>query len=307
MRPNLCCLGILSTLLLLCWSPTAHAQTTSRKKPGPYDRVANGADYVALGQMKEVVGQLLAIEGEQQLTIKVEYPALAPKGRSTTITVSSSTGKPRGSNNAAVAAQKLFMDQLRLQAQFLKGMEQVLKIRNPIQQQQHRDKLLANLQTQQMKLAQKQAKLASGSSGGVSAGTSSRTTMKVVTASVEFQLPLVDKLRVAKAFLPVRLDAEGKVISYTAEELRKQGDPKMPGFRAGIDELQPVQLVRVYLAPSKAVEKGKTKDKSKKEMVDEDVDLPPEKDYRPQARMVLILTAPEPTAKAAKKKQKSAQ
>jgi len=302
MRPWAWMAFLLGILLLVPPSP-ALGQKKSRKKPGLFDREASAQDYVALGKMKEVVGQLLSVGAAGQMTVKVEYPILVPK--SMTTRTSSSSAKRRGNSNPAVLAQKQLQAQLHLQQQALKGLHHVLTIRNPLLQRQQLDKLLADLQAQQAHLANQQTKLFAGSAGAASGGSSTRTSLKVVTASVQFQLPLGEKIQVARAVAEPRFDSDGKVIPYTAAELRKKHDPSMPGFRADRADLAPVQLVRIYVGASKAVQKGKVLPK-KEELDEEEIMDAPDQENRPQVRMVLILSEME-TAAAAKATKKNKQ
>jgi hypothetical protein len=295
MRRTILCIGLASGMLL---SSSASGQKTSRKK-NPYDRLATPEDYVALATMPEVIGTLLSVDGSQEVTLKVEYPIVVPRSQSAKPRTTSSSSKSRtAAARAAAAVQRQLQGQLRLQQQMLRGLDQVVKIKNPVQQHQHLQKLLTSLQSQQIKLAQQQVQPLGTTSGKTvphtsSSGSSSHSSTKVVMASVQFALPLADKTRVARAVLEVRRDNDGKIIPYKADELGKMRDPKMPGFRADLADLQVGQLVRIYLGKSKATAKNKAPARTDStEAANDSVN----EDTRPPVRMVLILSDVDTTA-----------
>jgi hypothetical protein len=274
---NCCfCLGLAVGLLL--GTTVAHAQNDPpKKKKDDHNRIADEADYKALAKYKEVVGRLLSLDVRsdakdgiaQQMTLKVEYPVLELK-----------PGKSL--NNPQV--QKQIQAMLRQQQQAQREYQKILKIRNPYQQQQRLMQLLNRLMMQQ---ASAQGK----------ALDPRNSPFRTVTYSVTFELPIRDKVKVARVKLPVEYDDKGNVIEYTKEELKKKKDPDMPGYKATMDDVEPGQLIKVYLAKPKSAEKKK--DKAKDNTADKDAektkDETPPEEYRPEVRMILILTDADPS------------
>jgi hypothetical protein len=304
MRKCSLCLGLLAGLLLVASISRAQDNPRPKKKnKDDHSRVASDDDYKALGKYKEVVGRLLSLDANldpgqegkdgltQQMTLRVEYPALELK-----------PGKSL--NNPQM--QKQIQALLRQQQQAQREYQQILRIRNPIQQQQRLMQLFNRLMQQQANAAQK-------------AMDPRNSPFRTVTFSVTFDLPIREKVKVARAKLDVEYDDKGNVIEYTKEELKKRKDPDMPGYKATFDDLQPGQLIKVYLAKPKSAEKKKEKakddakageaaDKAKAaDLLKPDVKDPAAKDkekskdetppeeYRPEVRMILILTDADPS------------
>jgi hypothetical protein len=151
-----------------------------------------------------------------------------------------------------------------------------LQIRNPV----NRSQRLAQLAT---KMQQVQA-LANAAA----------TTL----AYKQFDMEGIDKLVVRRLSLPLEYDNKGYPKKYSKEDLdRLKGkDKTLPGYEAGLLDLQASQTVQCYLAKSTPAKKGA------KEVVDPE-QKPAKKDGKdkqagdrpadlPQVRMIVILAEP---------------
>jgi hypothetical protein len=280
MRKLCPCLGLLAGLLLLAPAVPGQDQQPKKKKDDSHSRTATPEDYAALGHMKEVVGRLLSLDATadakqglgQLLTLKVDYPTLEPK--------------------SAQALQKYMQNRLRQEQQAQREYQNILRIRNPARQQQRLEQLLARLEQQ-----------------ANTARDPRQSPLKTVTNSVTFELPVRADVKIARAYVAVEYDDKGEVKQYTAEELKKKRDPHMPGYTAQLDDLQPGQMVKVYLSRPKSADKKnpKAKDQGKPEAGAKEkaggagdqgpaAAEPPPEESRPEVRMVLILSEPDPSA-----------
>jgi hypothetical protein len=312
MRHVLACLGLLAATLVLAGPADGQGQPPAKKKAraGKYDRMATDQDYTALSRMKEAVGRVVSLDGSQQLTLKVEYPSLELKNPSARTAASTAN------------LQRQFQNNLRREQQLMVQYQQALAVRNPAQRQRRLNQVLARMQALLL-------------TGAVPAGSVGRNgPYKVVNASVQFQLPIMDNVKVAQVHLETQYDDKGNVVQPSPEELKKRKDPNMPGYTAKMEDVATDDLIKVYLGKSKAAEAAaqKAKDKGKAEAKDkaEAADAAPDKpaaakdkaaaapkeaakapivldkadadvapapaaeDTRPQIRMILILVDPDP-------------
>jgi len=166
-----------------------------------------------------------------------------------------------------------------------------LQIRNPV----YRSQRLAQLAT---RMQQVQA-----------LGNGAASTL----AYKQFDMEGIDKLVIRRLNLPFEYDEKGYPKKYSKEDLdRLKGkDKTLPGYEAGLLDLQTSQTVQVYLAKSKPAQKDA------KAAVDPEQTLPKKdgKDKQgdrpadlPQVRMIVILAEPPDSAAnqnppARKKKQ----
>jgi hypothetical protein len=304
MRKLAVCCGIVLGLFLNVPAAPAQDPPPKKKKDDSHSREATEQDYKALGHTKEVVGRLLSLDVNpdakeglgQKMTLKVEYPTLELK-----------PGKA-----GQMAVQRQLQNLQRQQQQAQRDYQRILRIRNPYQQQQQLAQLLNRLQVQQQQQAN-------------AAANPANSPYRTVTTSVTFELPIQQKVKVARVKLPVEYDDKGNVVEYTKEDLKKKKDPSMPGYTAKMEDVEPGQLLRVYLARPKpaakkkddpkadAADKEKAADAGKAELKAEvakdkaaakDVakdkekakdETPPEA-YRPEVRMILILTDADPNS-----------
>jgi hypothetical protein len=270
-------LGFLVGTLLLTQAVPAQKKNVLPQN-NPNYRQATDQDYVALAKAKEVVGHLLTIDGTQQMTLRVDYPTLELKTQNGNLPNRGSNAQRQIQNqlrqvDRALARQQQGLTRaelgfLRLQQTFLKQYLQILKVKNPAQQQQRYQQLVATTQLQEMQLMQQlaQAAAATGQMPNVNLANinlnAQNSPYKVVTATAEFALPIMDDIKVARTTLEIEYDDKGKVIQYTAEELKKKKHPNMPGYTAKREDALPGQLVKVYLGKSKAI---LAKEKAKEE------------------------------------------
>jgi hypothetical protein len=287
MRVILATLALVAGSTLLCSAATGQDNPPPKKKDRIKSREATPDDYKALGKMREVIGRLLSLDGSQQLTLKVDYPALEPKNKN---------GAPNDPYQRVIQAQS------RQQQQAQREYQRILAIRNPIQRQQRLDQFFARQQA----IAQQQANAALDPR---------KSPYKVVTSSVTFQLPIKENVKVARAKMELEYDDKGQIVEYTKEELQKKRDKDMPGYTAKFEDLQPGQLLKVYLhLKSKTADKDKAqakepvKDAIKEalEKADGKVEAGKAKDKAtdaattdvnpPEVRMILILTDADPNS-----------
>jgi hypothetical protein len=227
-----------------------------RKKGNERSRAATEQDYAALASQKTAMGRLTSMDGSQQLTLKVEFQTLEAK------------------DNAALLNQKLARSQVLQQQQAVREFQRIQRIRNPWVRDQRMQALVARLQAQQANAAFDPR----------------NSPFRTVTASVTFQLPIVENLKVARSQPEVEYDDKGQVIEYTAEELKKRRDPDMPGYSAKVDDLRAGQLVTVYLGKHKPAARDKEKNIDGPKDKEKPKDIAAAEESRPEIRMILILT-----------------
>jgi hypothetical protein len=241
MRSILLGVGLLLGLLLLAGDVNGQRKKGGKRKDQTRERVATDEDYVALGYYKEVFGKLLELQENKSMKLKVEYQLLEPKDPS-------EMPKVKGKGQKQIQQQ-------RLQQQLLREYQKILNAKNPYDQLVRLQQFQNRVMALQAADAQKQFQAALDPRNNP---------FKPVKYSVEFELPIVPDVRVARATLPVEYDDKGNVVEYTKDELKKRKDPKMPGFTAKFEDLQVGQIIKVYLRKpkkTKATDKDKDKDK----------------------------------------------
>jgi hypothetical protein len=313
MRNVMACSGLLTALFLLGGEASAQdAQKPKKDQAATDSRKATADDYKELAKKKEVTGRLLSLDGSQQLTLKVEFTTSAPKD-------------PFAQPSPQTAqAQKQLQKESFKQQQLMQQLARAQRIRNPTIRQQKVALITAQLQTLQAQQAQQAATISNDPSNAP----------QKVTKTVEFQLPIVEKVKVAKAKLDPDYDDKGKLKEPTPEELKKKKSPDMPGYKATMDDVQPGEQITVYLGKSKAEEEKANKEKAKakekaapadaaknkvaaevkdkaaagpqdaakgkvevgKEKEKAKEAVASEEENRPQVRMILILSAPDPAS-----------
>lgn len=280
---SVCVTGLLGLLLLL--PQDAQGQKKEKKVEA---EPATAQDYTALNQVKELEGRLLVIEPTgKTLTVRVEFkhlePNLADKGKA---------GKKGDLNN------QQYQNFLRQQQQFYREYDQILRIKNPAQQQQRMQQLWAKMQMQAAKANFK---------GAFPGAMPAKDAFKVVTTAKQYEFEAVGEVHVARFKLATEYDDKGNIKQYTADELKKLKDTLLPGYKAKFEDLEPGQLVKLYLVRPKPAAKDKdTKPAAKEERKDEkgetkpgdtvpNVAITPGPDNRPQVRMILIESDPDPS------------
>ncbi len=247
MRKFFTCMGLFGALFLLAVAAPAQDKNRPNRPNNTIDkRIASAGDYVALAPMKEIQGHLLTFDGKV-LTVRVEYQSLELKDQF-------------NQNNRA--GNRAYQQMVRHQQQMMRDYENVFRARTPAQQMQRMQQFMFRLQSG--------AYAGVGGQGNMLAN----SPFKPVMHAVDFELPIVDELRVTKATLSVEYDDKGNVVQYTAEELKKRRDPVQQGFGAKVEDVQVGMLVKLFLTRSKVKEDAakarEEKIKQEKEKAKED-------------------------------------
>jgi hypothetical protein len=272
MRKLFACMALLLTVCLLLPSEAEGQKKPGKKGKKPSSEPATAQDYAALAQYKELVGVLMNIEPTTKtMSIKVEHQHLEPN-------------TPKGGKNNTTAKANLQMQrQLQQQQQFAREYQQILRIRNPLQQQQRMQQLMARMQLQQFK-------------GMNLKNLPQNNPFKVVTSFKEYELEPVGDVKVARSQMGVVYDDKGNVKQYTPEELKKLRDPVMPGYKAKFEEVEPGMTVKFYLTAIKSSGQKKPATTGK-DAGDEGGKVlgAAAEENRPQVRMILIQSEVDPS------------
>jgi hypothetical protein len=182
------------------------------------------------------------------------------KAGSVTFTIEASRVEPNP--DAANQNQKL-------QQQMVQQYKKILAIKNAVQQQQAMMAFQAQLQQMQ-----------------AAGGANVPNMWRVVKTSKDYEVGVLDKLKVARSTVEQKFNDEGEPIKVTAADLKKMKSPDISGaFIASADDLKPGLTVKLYLIPPK---KAKKTDSARS---DDKGDPTPANPLagRPQVRMVLII------------------
>jgi hypothetical protein len=227
MRRLFVCFGLLAVLPVL-WPSEAAGQKPKKNTPKLED--ATDEDYAAIRKLKDISGTLTAFDPEAKtLTLRYEYQTYEPIPLKP---------NPR--------AGQQYNNLLRTQQRLMNDYQQILRARNPAQQQRRMQRWMLDYQRFQQQAAQM----------GVQAK------YKTVAHAKEFDFDVSAEVKVARSKPPMEYDDKGNIKEYTKEELKKMRDPDMPGYTARIDDLQAGQTVKLYLGKPKA---KKSSSPSKKE------------------------------------------
>jgi hypothetical protein len=268
-------LGALGAVLLaiVLWVPagTEGQEKKDKKKSGVVVEEATPQDYEALGKTKQITGTIAAVDVKAgTMTLTVEWQHWEPKNNNS---------NPKGTN----------ANVLKYQQQIMREYQQAMAAKSPIQQQQ----ALMRLQQTMLQLERQV---------GISAANFQKM-FHIVKSSKDFDLEVMDTLKVARATLEPKIDeTTGEFIKLSDEDLKKLKSPDVSGgYTASPDDLKVGQGVKLYLSPPK---------KKKDDTTDKDADKTEagSKVALPQVRMVLITSEPdpppEPKTKNEKKKKK---
>jgi hypothetical protein len=252
--------------------------TKSKDKDKVAKQETTADDYQNLATLKDVTGKIASVDvtaGTMTLTIEWSYM------------------EPNKNFNAAGANQKLTQQQQQVQNDY----DQIMRAKNPVQRQQAMSRLQTHLQQLQNSAANMQ------------------NMFKVAKSSKDFDLEVMDPVKVARAKLPVQYDSEGEVVKYTDEQLKKMKSADISSaYTAAPEDLKVGQQVKLYLNPPK--EDKKKSDPAGDKKTDAGGDAQDSKDKTAPAtppaaltrvRMVLILeeaSPPDPDDSAKKKKKK---
>ncbi|MBV9123412.1 MAG: hypothetical protein JO112_08655 [Planctomycetes bacterium] len=269
-------------LVLALAIPTSAAPRNKKKvhlKPAPNAVEAQAADYQALEQLVQVEGKLLAVPDDENLTLEVAYQSLLPQ------------------NNRKGENAKQMEQLLREEQQLQREQEQILTTTNPRQRQRRLEDLSRRMQRLETRRQQ--------------------IHLRATTEHIDFDLPARAEVKVRTLDLPPKYDDKGNPSNYTPQELkdRKGSNPKLPGYESLWDNLQPGQMVRIYVAKPKKKPAAKEEDKEKKDsnpgedkkdskldQILSTPDQPQGKDQanieKPEITMVVILKEVPPKEKA---------
>jgi len=226
MRRLFVCFGLLALLPAL-WPSEAAGQKQQKNTPKLED--ATDEDYAYVRKLKDVSGILTALDPETKtLTLRVEYYTYEP------IPLKPNPRANQQYNNLVRQQQRLINDY-----------NQIMRAKNPAQQQQRMQKYGLDLQRFQQLAAQM----------GVQAK------YKTVAHQKELDFDVSPEVKVVRSKPPMEYDDKGNIKEYTKEELKKMRDPDMPGYTARIDDLQAGQTVKLYLGKPKAKKGSSTSKK----------------------------------------------
>ena|ERR1700722_291872 len=210
-------------------------------------------DYANLAQAKEIVGKIAELDTKaSSLTFTIEWSHMEPDP-----------------NVAGNQNQKL----LQQQQQLMKRYSKIMAMKNPVQQQQQMAQFQAQVQQFQ------------------AAGNANLANMfRAVKSSKDFELGVMDNVKVARVKLEEKYTEEGELIKFTKEEIKKMKSPDMPGaFTAPFEDLKPGFAVKLYLSPPKKQDAKKSSDST-----EENKSASNPLASRPRVRMVLILDDSSP-------------
>ncbi|MFO0967435.1 MAG: hypothetical protein U0793_17890 [Gemmataceae bacterium] len=247
---------VLSGLVLVCLLYSgADVDAQKKDKKGKMDvPTATPEDYKALASVKELTGKLMVANtgsaGAGSITFRLEIQHLEPnpayKG-------------PKGPTGSAAYELNRRYDQV------MRDYAEVARARTPLEQQRR----LMNLQRDMARLQQDMARMMAKSSTPPKAGKNDPSNpFRVATTSKDYEFDLSDKLVVRWNQPPFQYDDKGEVKTYTKEELAEMRgkDPKIPGYKAKIEELLAGQTVKIFLNPPPKKTKPKD-DKAKDDKV----------------------------------------
>jgi hypothetical protein len=155
------------------------------------------------------------------------------------------------------------------QQQLMQQYNKIMAIKNASQRQQAM--MLFQAQLQQLQAA---------------GGANVPNMWRVVKTSKDYEVGVLDKVKVARSKVEQKFNDEGEPIKVTAADLKKLKSPDISGaYIASADDLKPGLTVKLYLSPPK---KAKKTDSAR---TDDKGDPTPSNTLaaRPQVRMVLII------------------
>jgi hypothetical protein len=228
---------------------------------------ATEEEYKQLANVDDIVGRLGAATGKSvSLIIEFKQVTLDPNKINTAqpkAPVRQPTIRQPDYNqlNQQFSRQQQMVD---LQRQYL----EIMRIQDPRQKQQRMQSWMQSMQRIQMQAMQEQMRrqqqlqvqqaqemqremqrqaqrLADNAAKG--------GPFKIESTGRSYEFVLRDDVIVRRMNLPFQYDDKGNVKQYTEKELAKlRGtNPKLPGFEAKIEELEPGSMVKLYIQPPK--------------------------------------------------------
>lgn len=286
-------IGIGAVALLACvfLFPEESPGQGKKGKKGGGAQTALAQDYAQLAGVKEVRGKLTTGVGANSISFDVDISHAEPNPNF----------KPGAGGFRPGAGGNNNLNLMRQMQNLQNQQAQLARIRDPRQRQQRMRQLQQQMARMQQQIRQAMAKQQQQQFKGKANPGNQNGPFRMVTVTKEFQLELNDNVVVRWSQPPTEYDDKGFLKKYTKEELAKMKgkDSSLPGYEAKVDDLQPGQLVHLYLkAPAK------TEAKKKIDLIGDD-DLPVD-GPRPSVRMIVILQeAPNPTFAAPAKGKKN--
>jgi hypothetical protein len=328
MRSFLTALGLFLGLFVLSSVAPAQDEKPARKKDDARTRTATDQDYIALRFMKEVAGKLEDLTENKQLTLRVEYPTVVLKDPS-------EMKAPKGAGKQA-------QQQFKLQQQLIKEYNQIVKAKNPNQQFLRMQKFIARLQALQVADAQRQLNEALDPRNNPFKVVMTAVTLElpiaddVKVARVTLPIEYDDKGNVIEykpedlkkkkdpnmpgfttSFEDVKVGQIVNVYLRRQKPADKNKDKEEGKDAAGEEAKEKAKDEAKAKEEGKAKAKEEGKDKAKEEGKDkakeegkdkaEPKAAAPPQIPRPQVRMILIITEPEPATVTKDRKSKKKQ
>jgi hypothetical protein len=157
---------------------------------------------------------------------------------------------------------------------------------------------MKNSLQQQQQMAQFQAQLQQFQAAG---NANLANMFRAVKSSKDYELGVMDNVKVARVKLEEKYTEEGELIKFTKEEIKKMKSVDIPwAYTAQFEDLKPGFAVKLYLSPPKKQDTKKSSDSTEEKKTTSSALA-----ARPQVRMVLILdesTLPEAPDAPKKKK-----
>jgi len=198
--------------------------------------VATPEDYATVKKMKEISGVVTYFNPtENTVTLRVEYNTYEPVA-------------PKG--GAQAAANRQMQTLLNQQQSLNREYQNILRIKNPVQQQQRLAVYQARVQQLQLQMA---------------AAQNPKINLKAIGHAKEIEFDLLPDVKLARKSLPLEYDDKGQVKEYTEAEKKKLRSPDLAGYKAKVEDLEPGQTVTFYLAKPKPAKKAPAAKKEKAE------------------------------------------
>jgi len=222
---------------LMSFTPTTVEAQKKKAADVPADQVAEDKDYKALKDTKDMTG-LLGSLGTSTMMFRLDIPKMEPNPNY----------KPPKGNNQNSQMQNLYRQQAKIMAN-----------PNPIQRQMQ----MQQLQMQMQKLQQ-----------GPQNTNPNNQPYRTAHTYKDYDFELSEKLHVRKMFLEQEYDDKGNLKTYTEEEKSKlKGkDSSRPGYIAKLEDVQPNQKIKIYLAMPRKTKPAADKDADKTEKADTKTD-----------------------------------
>lgn len=215
---------------------------------------ATEEEYKQLAKNTEVVGKLGSAAGKSLSLIIESQQTIFDPTKITPPTYQTPQFQPNINQND-YNRQVQYMNLMR-------QMQELQFIQDPNQRAQRYRSVMQQMQQMQVQMMQQQAQQTVDAQRRMMeemrrqqelAIRNQKAAIKVETTARSFDFTLKDNLIIRRMNLPFAYDDKGNVKQYTLEEMQKlKGtNPKLPGYEAKMEDLEPGQMVRLYIAPPK--------------------------------------------------------